>query len=616
MTASLGSGPGTLEGTATLTAGAAVFDGLNATTAGTITLKFSGGGLNSDASDPIVISPAAASKLVIHTQPSATATAGQAFGAQPVIYEEDQYGNLETGDNATTVTVSLGSGTGPLQGTTIVTVQGGVATFAGLADSTAETITLDYSAGNLNAGPSTVVINPAAATKLVIQTQPSATATAGQAFASQPVLYLEDQYNNLETGDNTTSVTVTLGSGTGPLQGTKVVTVQGGVATFAGLADNKAEAITLNYSAGNLTAGPSSVVISPGAASKLVIQTQPSATAIAGEAFAIQPVVLEEDQYDNLETADNSTIVTAGAANVPGPIHGEVNVVVTGGIATFTNLTDYRAETLTLKFTGGGLTILPSAPIVVSPTAVSGLQIRAQVSSTSTAGQPFASQPALELIDQFGNVESGDNATSVTVTLGSGTGPLQGTKTVTVVGGVATFAGLTYDVAETITLNYAGAGFTAGPSTVTVNPASASKLVIQTQPSTTATAGQAFATQPVILLEDQYGNIETGDNSTVIAAMPTSGNGPIHGATAAVRAGVATFAGLEDDKAEALSLKFTAAGLSSLATSSIVVNSAAATKLVVVTNQSGQVPAGTGFQVVVEAEDPVRKRRPVIQWNC
>ena len=202
-------------------------------------------------------------------------------------------------------------------------------------------------------------------------------------------------------------------------------------------------------------------------------------------------------------------------------------------------------------------------------------------------------------------MESGDNTTPVSVTLDSGVGPLLGTTTVTVRAGVATFVGLSDNVAGPITLNYSGGGFTAGPSsTVIVNPAAASKLVIQTQPSATATAGQAFATQPVILEEDQYGNLETGDNSTVITAVLNSGTGPIHGATATVKAGVATFISLEDDKAEALSLKFTGAGLSSLPANSIVVNAAAATKLVVVTNQSGQVPAGTGFQIVVEAQDP------------
>ena len=65
----------------------------------------------------IVVIAAAAYQLVIHTQPSSTATAGQAFATQPVIYEEDRFGNLETADNSTVVTAALESGTGPLQGT-------------------------------------------------------------------------------------------------------------------------------------------------------------------------------------------------------------------------------------------------------------------------------------------------------------------------------------------------------------------------------------------------------------------------------------------------------------------------------------------------------------------
>ena len=32
---------------------------------------------------------------MIHTQPSQTATAGQALAIQPVVYEEDQFGNIE-----------------------------------------------------------------------------------------------------------------------------------------------------------------------------------------------------------------------------------------------------------------------------------------------------------------------------------------------------------------------------------------------------------------------------------------------------------------------------------------------------------------------------------------
>ncbi len=118
-----------------------------------------------------------------------------------MVYEEDQYGNLETGDNSTVVTATLASGTGPLQGTTTVTVTGGVATFTNLADNTAETISLKFTSGSLaSATSNNIVMSPAAATQLVIHTQPSSTATAGQPFAAQPVVYEEDPFGNLETG--------------------------------------------------------------------------------------------------------------------------------------------------------------------------------------------------------------------------------------------------------------------------------------------------------------------------------------------------------------------------------------------------------------------------------
>ena len=115
--------------------------------AGTPTITATDSALNSSSNQQETVDPAAASQLVIHTQPSSTATAGQAFATQPVIYEEDQYGNLETGDNGTVVTASLASGSGTLKGTTQVTVAGGVASFNNLEDDTAGTLTLQFTAG-------------------------------------------------------------------------------------------------------------------------------------------------------------------------------------------------------------------------------------------------------------------------------------------------------------------------------------------------------------------------------------------------------------------------------------------------------------------------------------
>ena len=57
--------------------------------------------VSSASSANIIVSPAAASQLIINTQPSPTATAGQPFATQPVIYEEDPFNNIVTGDNST-----------------------------------------------------------------------------------------------------------------------------------------------------------------------------------------------------------------------------------------------------------------------------------------------------------------------------------------------------------------------------------------------------------------------------------------------------------------------------------------------------------------------------------
>ena len=304
--------------------------------------------VSSTSSANIAVSPAAATQLVINTQPSPTATAGQPFATQPVIFEEDSFNNILTGDNSTVISAMLNTGTGPLKGTATATVSGGVARFTNLADDLAEQITLKFTTGSLASLPSnTITVSPAAASVLVIHTQPSTTATAGQSFAIEPVIYLEDSSGNIETIDNSTLVTVSLASGSGTLQGTKSVTVVDGVATFAGLSDTKAETISLKFSTTSLTAGPSSnITVSPAAPYQLLIHTQPSSSATAGQAFATQPQVFEVDQYGNLETTDNSTAITAALASGNGPLQGTSISTLSAGVATFAGLADNRAGTI------------------------------------------------------------------------------------------------------------------------------------------------------------------------------------------------------------------------------------------------------------------------------
>ena len=74
-------------------------------------------------------------------------------------------------------------------------------------------------------------------------------------------------------------------------------TVAGGVATFSDLGDDAAETITLTFSSGNLaTATTTSIAVTPGTGSKLIITQQPSPNATAGSVFTTQPIVEEVDQ--------------------------------------------------------------------------------------------------------------------------------------------------------------------------------------------------------------------------------------------------------------------------------------------------------------------------------
>jgi hypothetical protein len=616
---SLASGTGSLQGTTivTVSGGVASFANLYDNTAGTITLSFaSDSTLGQVISYDIVVNPAAPSALVIHTQPSATATAGQAFATQPVVYELDKFGNLVITDNTTQVTASLAAGTGPLLGTTTVTVSGGVATFGAgsdhpLQDNTAEIIRIAFSSGNLlGATSDPIVIAHASPDHLVLHTLP-ATATAGQTFNPGPVIYVEDQHGNLVTSDNSTQVAVSLASGTGPLQGTTIVTVSGGVASFANLYDNTAGTITLSFASdstlGQVVSGD--IVVNPAAPSALVMHTQPSATATAGQAFATQPVVYELDKFGNLVITDNTTQVTASLAAGTGPLIGTTTVTVSGGVATFGAgsdhpLQDNTAEVIEIAFSSGKIVGATSDPIVVGHASADHLVIQTQP-TTATAGQAFNPGPVIWVEDQHGNLVTSDNSTQVAVSLATGSGPLQGTTIVTVSGGVASFANIYDNTAETITLSFASDSTLdqVVSDDIVVSPAAASALVMHTQPSQTATAGQAFATQPVVYEVDQFGNAVTTDNTTQVTASLRTGSGPLLGtSTVTVSGGIATFTNLTDDKAEIVTLMFTGTRLKSVLSNPITVSPAPASQFRI--SAPATVSPNTAFTITVTAYDP------------
>ena len=108
-------------------------------------------------------------------------------------------------------------------------------------------------------------INAGTPTKLGIKTQPAAPASNGAVLATQPAVYIQDQYGN--TTASTADVTATVGGGTWTLGGTPTVTASAGTATFSGLTATSSAAVTgatITFTSGSLTGITSGTFDIPG----------------------------------------------------------------------------------------------------------------------------------------------------------------------------------------------------------------------------------------------------------------------------------------------------------------------------------------------------------------
>ena len=109
-------------------------------------------------------------------------------------------------------------------------------------------------------------------------------------------------------------------------------------------------------------------VLGAGAASQLVVTTQPKAPLGSGAALATQPVVKVEDAFGNVVT--NSTTVTAAAVPGTWTLGGTSTVATSAGVATFAGLTAASTSAVTgatLSFTSGSLTATSSSFNIPAP---------------------------------------------------------------------------------------------------------------------------------------------------------------------------------------------------------------------------------------------------------
>jgi hypothetical protein len=476
----------------------------------------------------------------------------------------------------------------------------------------AETATVDVTDGSINSSGHglNLTVNPASPNYVSFVTQPTNT-VAGSIISPSVTAELYDIYDNPVTTDNSSTVTVAIGTnpGGGTLSGTLTRTVSGGIATFNDISINKiGTGYTLTASSGVITGDTSNTFnITPAAASVLGITTQPSG-ATAGSNFTTQPVIQTYDAFGNLSTVGlgASEIVTVTINTGTGPLQGTVALDIgTGagnGTVSYTNLRDDVAQTgLILNFDSPNLNSVNSSPFNVSASTATTLGVFTQPSN-STAGINLPTQPVIKTYDAYGNPSTVGLGASeiVTVTINTGTGPLQGTVALDIGtgagNGTVSYTNLRDDVAQTgLILNFDSPNLNSvNANAIDISAATATVLTITTQPSG-ATAGSAFTTQPVIQTYDAYGNPSTVGLAAnqIVTVTINSGTGPLQGTVnldigTSAGNGTVTYTNLRDDVSQSgLTLNFTSTGFAPVTSSPFSVSPAAATRINVETAADG-----------------------------
>ena len=214
------------------------------------------------------------------------------------------------------------------------------------------------------------------------------------------------------------------------------------------------------------------------------------------------------------------------------------------------------------------ITVHTSVPIGGGPnTNIAGLYF-SQQPSNAIAGATLS--PAIT-ITATNSAGSPVTNTSVSLTLLSGSGPLNGTLSqLTDAGGVATFNNLNLTTSGSKQLRATSGSFTADSSAFTITNASASTLVFTTQPAD-AFVSTIIAPPVVVQLRDAYGN-NVASNATITLTL-SSGTGTLSGnaSLATDATGKSTFTNLSINLTGSKQLAAAKSGLTSVASGSFTI---------------------------------------------
>ncbi len=424
----------------------------------------------------------------------------------------DGYGNRATGYTGTvkfTATDSLATLPAPY---TFIPADSGQHTFAGelsLKVAGSRSVTATDSANGSVTGNRTVMVLPGSAASLAVTgiTNPI---TAG--LTTDVTVTAKDAFGNVATGYLGT-VHFTSSDSLAVLPGNYTFTSgDKGAHTFSGAVTflmGGSQAVTATDTATSSITGSLTVVVTAGAAARLVFTTQPPNTTAGATMTPVE--VTAKDGSGNVATGFTGVVTLAFQSNpAGGTLAGTLSVSAVAGVATFNDLSvNTVGSGYTIQATAAGPSSTASQPFLITPVGMTHLWVGGTSTDwTLSTNWQGGSAPSLATDNVFvpasaGNqptvganrtvgavvVENGATltiASGITLTAGgnvSAGNTIVGPGTIQLTGYGATFQGALPNVVISDSVSLSGAATATGNVTVTV-AAGTGKLNLNGQPFT------------------------------------------------------------------------------------------------------------------------------------
>ncbi|MEX2473152.1 MAG: Ig-like domain-containing protein, partial [Gemmatimonadota bacterium] len=544
-----------------------------------------------------------AASVAIETGDGQTATVGTTVPVAPSVRVEDEFGNPVAG---TTVTFTA-SGTGSVTGEMPTTDADGIAAVGSWTlgeTAEAESDTLTATVDGVGSVELVATATAGGAASVAIEAGDDQIATVRMAVDVAPSVRVEDEF-----GNPVASVTVAFtASGTGSVTGETPTTGADGIAevgswTLGETAEAESDTLTATVDGVGSVEFVATATAGEVSADESIVAADPLTISADGETSTI--TVTARDAEGNLLEGLAVTLAATGDGNTL--VQPETSTDASG-VATGT-LSSIRPGEKSVSAMIDGVQVTDPVTLTVTAGTAATMTLEDGDAQTATAGSAVEIPPAVLVTDQHGNPVPG---VAVTFTVTSGGGVVDpSTPVSTNTDGIAAVTSWTLGTeAGTNTLDAVVDGLDGSPVTFTAvgEPGLAGHLAMVTHPSSSVTAGQPFAQQPVVELRDDLDNpVETA--GVLVSSAIQSGPGGSLGGTTTVATdenGRATFTDLAiSGTAGTYRLRFNADNVTGVESEDIVVVAGAAADLAIETGDGQTATVGTTVPVApaVRVED-------------